>query len=188
MTSFPLHTPETAPESIRATLYRLERALGFLPNLYAKLAESPETLKAYLALSEAFGKTSLSSPEQQVVLLAASVENGCQFCVAAHSLLAANAGMPRSEIEALRAQKPLLDDHLGALATFVREMVRQRGWVEPANVDRFLAAGFERRHVLEVVLGISLKTLSNYANHLVETPLNEQFARGQWSHSRTTPA
>lgn len=182
MASFSLHTPETAPESSRSDLHRLERTFGFLPNLYAKLAESPETLKAYLTLSEAFSKTSLSPIEQQVVLLTTSVENGCQFCVAAHSLMAAVAGIAREDIDALRAQEPLTDGRLGALAEFVRGMVRQRGWIEPAEVDRLLGAGFERRNALEVVLGVSLKTLSNYANHLVETPLNEQFASARWSH------
>lgn len=148
-----------------------------------RAAEPPETLKAHLNLSEAFSKTSLSPIEQQVVLLATSVESGCQLCVAAHSLMAAAAGITRADIDALRAQEPLRDGRLGALTTFVREMVQRRGWIEPAEVDRLIEAGFERRNVLEIILGISLETLSNYANHLVETPLSEQFASARWSHS-----
>lgn len=185
MSQFTLHTPESAPEAARETLTKVQKHYGFLPNLLAGLAEAPAALHSYLALSEQFGKTSLSAPEQQVVLLATSVLNECQFCVAAHSTIARNvAKLDEASIQALRNGNDLPDARLNALARFTRTVVRERGWVNGAALDAFLAAGFSKAQVLEVVLGVTTKTLSNYANHILETPTNTQFAADEWQPKR----
>lgn len=181
MSKFTLHTPESAPEAARETLAKVQKNYGFMPNLLAGLAEAPAALHSYLALSEQFGKTSLTAPEQQVVLLATSVANQCRFCVAAHSTIARNvAKLDEASIQALRNDSALPDARLDALATFTRAVVQERGWVDGPVVDAFLAAGFSRAQVLEVVLGVTVKTLSNYANHVLETPVNAQFAGDDW--------
>lgn len=181
MTAFPSHTVDTAPEAARKTLQAAQGQLGFIPNLYANLAEAPAALEAYQQLSAAFEKTSLSPAERQVVLLATSVDNGCEFCVAAHSFMAKKmAGVPAPVVEALRSAGTLPDARLNALASFTRSVVRQRGWVKPAEVDAFIAAGFSRAQAIEVVLGVTQKTLSNYVNHLTGTKTNPQFAAEAW--------
>ncbi|PIQ36538.1 MAG: carboxymuconolactone decarboxylase [Lysobacterales bacterium CG17_big_fil_post_rev_8_21_14_2_50_64_11] len=187
MAKFTLHTPESAPEAARETLAKVQENYGFLPNLLAGLAEAPTALHSYLALSEQFGKTALSAPEQQVVLLATSVINECQFCVAAHSYLARNvAKLDEASIKALRDGNALPDARLNALARFTRAVVSERGWVNGPALDAFLAAGFSKAQVLEVVLGVTTKTLSNYANHVLETPTNQQFAADAWQPKRKT--
>ena len=99
--SFIFHSAESAPEGSKAILDSARKKMGFVPNLYAGLAESPEILKAYVAISETFNKTSLTAREQQVVLLAVSVENGCEFCVGAHSVMARNmARVPGDVVDA----------------------------------------------------------------------------------------
>lgn len=181
MSTFTLYTPESAPEGARETLAKVQKNYGFMPNLLAGLAEAPAALHGYIALSDQFGKTSLSAAEQQVVLLATSVFNECQFCVAAHSYLARNvAKLDEASITALRSGGDLPDARLNALTQFARAVVGKRGWVNGPALDAFLAAGFSRAHVLEVILGVTTKTLSNYANHVLETPTNPQFAADAW--------
>lgn len=183
MTDFTFHTPDTAPEAAKPALESAQKQLGFVPNLYAGLANAPSALQAYLSLSDHFVKTSLSPVEQQVVLLATSVENGCEFCVAAHSLIAkAMVGVPETVVAALREYAEPDDPKLAALTTFTRAVVRERGWVlDHPTYARFLEAGFAPEQALEVILGVTQKTLSNYANHLLKTPVNEAFAAEQWS-------
>lgn len=180
MAQFPLHTPETAPEEARGTLSTIQEKMGFLPNFYAKLATAPAALDAYMTVSDIFAKTSLTSGEQQTVLLTTAVENQCEFCVAAHSGGARQVGVPQEVVDAIRNRAEVPDSRLRALSEFTQRVVRERGEVSDGSVQRFLDAGFTQQNVLEVVLGVSLKTLSNYANHIVETPLNKELASFEW--------
>lgn len=182
--SFVFHTAGSAPEGSKEILNGARKKMGFVPNLCAGLAESPEILNAYVAISETFKNTSLTAQEQQVVLLAVSVENGCEFCVGAHSVMARNmARVPGDVVDALRANTELPDTRLNALAEFTRAVVRERGFVQGEKLAAFLAAGFTRAQVLEVILGVGMKTISNYANHLLESPLNEQFSSEEWQRA-----
>lgn len=180
MTDFTMHTPQDAPEGSSEILQGAQDTMGFVPNLFGLLAESPEALEAYTRLSGLFDRTSLSPVEREVVLLAASVYNECAFCVAAHSGRAKKAGMDEGVLEALRAGDPLPDPRLDALAGFTWAVVHERGWVGDERVNALIEAGFDRRQVLDVVLGVSMKTLSNYTNHIVGTPLNEQLEPLAW--------
>src|SRR5260370_27639956 len=84
-------------------------------------------------------------------------------------------------VAALREAKPLPDRKLQALRTFALEAVRKRGWLDATDVEAFLAAGYDRGHLLEVLTWVSLKTLSNYTNHVAKTPLDAAFSRQKWS-------
>ncbi|MGE0554075.1 MAG: carboxymuconolactone decarboxylase family protein [Gemmatimonadales bacterium] len=180
MTHFPVHTQDTAPERSRPILAQVEKAFGFVPNLAGMLAEAPAALEGYLAVAAAFGKSSLSKVEQQVVLLATSVENGCRYCVAAHSMIAAGEGMPEGTVTALRSKAPLAEARLETLRRFTVAVVRNRGWVAD-ELGAFLEAGFTRANALEVITGVTQKTLSNYANHLAETPVDAAFEPHAWA-------
>lgn len=183
MSRYLFHTPDSAPEAARPVLADAERKLGFVPNLYAGLANAPAALDGYLAVSACFDKSSLTPTERQVVLLATSVANGCEFCVAAHSMIAkAMVGVPAEVVSKLREQEEPDDPKLAALTAFTRAVVEERGWVadHPA-FPRFLEAGYTPAQALEVVLGVTQKTLSNYANHLLGTPLNPAFESERWS-------
>ncbi len=181
MTIFTTHTVESAPEAAKATLQGAQDSLGFVPNLYANMAEAPAVLAAYTALAGNFESSSLSATEQQVVLLTASVINNCEFCVAAHSVISKNMmNIDANIVDAIREQRAIPDEKLEALATFTKAVVNERGWVTSAATDAFLAAGYENAHALEVVLGVTLKTLSNYTNHLAKTKVNEQFSGEAW--------
>lgn len=180
MTDFPIHDTDSAPESAQPRLEGARKAMGFIPNIFAKMAEAPAVLEGYMTLSDIFDRTSLSPVEREVVLLTTSVEHDCRFCVAAHSGRAKQAGMDDAVLEALRDGRPLPHERLQALHAFTLAVLRERGWVNDDAVQRLLDAGFDRQQVLEVVLGISMKVLSNYTNHIAGTPLNGELAALKW--------
>lgn len=183
MNQYLFHTPESAPEAARNILAGAQQQLGFIPNLYAGLANAPAVLEAYIAISGYFDNTSLTPMERQVVLLVTSVANGCEFCVAAHSTIAKKMiGVPEVIVNALRSGQLPGDAKLAALSVFTRAVVQERGRVtEHPAFNHFLEAGYSREQALEVILGVTQKTLSNYANHLLNTPLNPAFESEHWS-------
>ena len=180
MTRFKTHTPETAPEGARELLKAQKDKLGFVPNLYGNLAESPAALKAYLQMTEIFAGSSLSTAERHVVWLAAAAENECHYCVAAHTGMAKSGRVDDVVIEAIREGDPIMDDRLEALRVFTETVIRERGWAPEEEVEAFIAAGFTKANVLEVALGVAHKTLSNYVNHITGTALDKKFGQFSW--------
>lgn len=181
MTQFTAHTLDTAPDAARPIFEGVKSAFGFVPNLQSYMAEAPELLAGYSALWDLFSKTTLSAHEQQVVYLTSNFENECHYCMAGHTTLAKMQKMDPAVIEALRAGTPLPDARLEALHHFTSLVVRNRGWVPDAEVDAFIAAGFTRRNVLEVILGVATKVMSNYTNHIVHTPLDGFMHGNEWT-------
>lgn len=180
MPRFKTHTPETAPEDARDLLKAQKDKLGFVPNLYGNLAESPAALKAYLQMTEIFAGSSLSTAERHVVWLAAAAENECHYCVAAHTGMAKSGRVDDVVIEAIREGDPIMDDRLEALRVFTETVIRERGWAPEEEVEAFIAAGFTKANVLEVALGVAHKTLSNYVNHITGTALDKKFGQFSW--------
>lgn len=177
MTTFSFHDANDAPAAARPVLAAIQQEFGFIPGLLAGLAESPSALKAYLQLTELLDQSSLSPAERHIAALSASVENRCDYCVPFHSFMARSvAGVDDADVDAARAGRELPDPRLNALAVFTRTVVQQRGWVSDAEIAVFLKAGFSRANALDVVLAITLKTLSNYSNRIMRTPLDEAFA------------
>jgi uncharacterized peroxidase-related enzyme len=185
MTHFTIHTAETAPDAARPLLQGARSKLGFVPNLYAALAESPAALSAYLTLSDLLGETSFTPTEQQVLALAVSAENQCGYCMAAHSTIARHmVQVPGAIVDALRDGRALEDSRLEALRRFAQTVVADRGEVRGRPLEAFLAAGFSHQQAIEVVLGVAMKTLSNYANHLFDTPVDAAFKGETWPPAR----
>lgn len=180
MAEFTIHDETTAPDEVAGDLAKAKKRFGFIPNLYGVMAESPQAYRAYQALSEQFRDSSLSADAQQVVWLTVSRHNGCAYCVAVHSTLAAAAKVDRGVIEAIRQDKPIEDPELEAVRRFTKTVVEQSGWVPEEDLDAFLAAGFSQRQVLDILTGVAMKTLSNYANHIAHTPLDEAFSSFAW--------
>ncbi len=152
MPEFTQHTIESAAKASKQTLRAAERRYGFVPNLMAIMAESPALLKAYAGIGDIFARSSLSPIEQQVVILTVSQLNECTYCMAAHSMAAKMVGLQEAELEALRDGSPLADPKLEALRAFASAVVQELGWVSEEQIDGFLAAGFEREQVLDVLV------------------------------------
>lgn len=181
MSIFTAHTPDTAPVGSKAQLAEVKAAWGMIPNLQANMAESPQLLAGYSQLWDLFSKTSLSTTEQQVVYLTTNFENECHYCMAGHTMLARMQKIDPAIVAAIRNGTPIGDARLEALHNFVGTVVRERGFAGDAAVEAFLAAGFTRQNVLEVVLGVGVKTLSNYTNHIVHTELDGFMHGAEWT-------
>ena len=166
------------PQESQAMLAAVEEGLGFLPNLFAALGVSPEALEAFLDLDALYQRSGLTAEQRQVVLLAASAENGCGYCVAGHTVFARDLDVSECVIEAARSGRPIENVQLEALRQLARRLVKTRGGLEPSDLDAFYRAGFDRRQALEVVIGVVLKTFSNTVAKMLDLPIDPQFQPG----------
>jgi len=156
-------------------------AFGFFPNLLAGMAESPALLEGYMTLATIFDKTSLSETERQIILMTTSRFHGCTYCMAAHTSISQGAKVPSDVIESLRSGTEIADSKLKALRQFAIRINETRGWIAQADLDVFFAAGYSKQAVFEVILGISVKIMSNYTNHITQTPIDVAFQANAWS-------
>ena len=184
LTLAPKGLDDADPEA-RRVLEKAEAQVGFIPNMYAGMANSPGLLETYLDGYTRFRKDSGFSPaEQEVVFLTISRANGCDYCMAAHSTLADKMSkVPPEVTEAIREGREIPDPKLAALSAFTERMLATRGLPTKADVAAFLDAGYGERQVLEIILAIAVKTISNYANHLFHTPIDEMFAGREWKEA-----
>lgn len=177
---FNRYTKANAPEASREILESVEKSMGFVPEVYAYLAASPQALKAYVQLDQLLSESGLSEGEKQLALLTTSVTNRCEFCVAAHSGAATMAKVNKNTIAAVRRGETPEDPKLGALVRFVRTLVQERGWAPEAEVRRFTEAGYDEARIFDLITAVSLKTLSNYTNHLAQPELNGELESFAW--------
>jgi len=180
MVDFTIHDETTAPDGSKELLEKAKKQVGFIPNLHAIMADAPGLLQGYRDINDLFLKSSLSKDEITVIWQSVNVEHSCHYCVPAHTAVAKGMKIDDAITDALRNETPLADPKLEALRTFTLSVVRKRGAVDDAEVQAFLDAGFTKRHILEVILGIAQKTMSNYTNHLADTPLDAAFGSMAW--------
>lgn len=177
---FPVLTKDTAPEASHALMDAYVARMGFVPNLVGILAASPAAAKTYGQAYAFLGETDFTPAEQQALLLTISRVNGCTYCVAAHTMGARKAGLDTETIQALRDGRPVLDPKLAALVEFAAKLVEQRGQVGRDAVNDFLTAGYKPAQIMDILVAAAAKTISNYMNHMAETPLDVQFADAAW--------
>ena len=166
---------DNAPQDARVLLEKAEQNYGFVPNILGVMANSPALLEAYMSLSQIFEKTSFSAAEKQTVLLAVSTENDCGYCKSAHTTIAKMQNVDDAVLKAIANGDKLPDDKLDTLFNFTRTMVEKRGHPSNDDLQKFFDAGFSEAQVQDVITGIGMKTLSNYNNHIAETPVDDQF-------------
>lgn len=181
---FTAHTQETAPETSKQILGAVEQKMGFVPNLFAYIAESPAAIQAYVQLDQLLNQTDLAGQDLQLVLLTTSVTNRCEFCVAAHTAGATKAKVDADTLAAVRRGDNPSNAKQAALVQFVRTLVNERGWAPEASVQAFLDAGYSRENVFDVTTAVGLKTLSNYSNHMAQPELNPELEQFRWDQNQ----
>lgn len=177
---FPSHDETTAPEASKPLLAASQKAFGRLPGLHKVLAESPQAYEGYQVLHKLFTETDFDAEELTVVWQSINVEHECHYCVPAHTGIAKMMKVSDEISEALRNETPLPTPKLEALRSFTVQMVRSRGNVSEGQMQAFFDAGYGHRAVLDVILGLAQKTMSNYINHVAETPVDEVFQPLAW--------
>jgi uncharacterized peroxidase-related enzyme len=169
-------TIANAPAGSKSTLEGVQKAFGFIPNLIGVFANSPEMLKGYLALDAEYNKTSFTPQERTFALLAASLENECGYCTAAHSTVAKTfLKVPAETVAAIRAGESTGNKKTDAMISLVRELVSKRGHASPEAIENFLAVGYTKTQVMELLMAVALKTISNYLDHISPAPLDAAF-------------
>ena len=187
MLEYQVHTDATAPRPAQATLREIKHKLGAVPNLAATMAEAPGLLKGFFALREIYyNEGTLAPAEIQVLSLTNAFENGCEYCMALHTTFARKEGVSEESIVALRAGRSPVEPRLRALSDFSRTLVHRRGDMPEDQFKDFLAAGFSPGQALEVVLGIAVSILPNFAHHLTGAPLDGVFQRDAWTRATST--
>jgi uncharacterized peroxidase-related enzyme len=181
MTTLGLPDKDAIPAESQVLLDQLEKGIGMVPNFHAMLAVSPQALKAYMTLHQLVTETDFDADEVTVVWQTINVEHACHYCVPAHTAVANGMGVDQDITDALRNESPLANAKLEALRQFTLLVVRNRGNVPKADVDSFKAAGFTDRSITDVVLVLSQKVMSNYLNHMADTPVDDAFAPFAWS-------
>ncbi|MEO3726091.1 carboxymuconolactone decarboxylase family protein [Pseudomonas syringae] len=157
---------ETATDATRPTLEGVQKKIGFLPNLFTTLATAPVALDAYVQISATLGKTSLSAKEKEAVYLATSQVNGCDYCLAAHTLFASKAGLAAEEIIEARHGR------LNAFATLAHQLTENRGHLNDEQIAAARAAGIDDKKIIEVIAVIAAQTLTNYLNNVALTDID----------------
>ena len=180
MSIYKPHTVSSAPAASKATLEAMQKALGFLPNMFATMAESPAAVNGYAALEDVLSKGTFSSAERQLLHTTISSENGCLYCSAAHSTLAGMLKADEARIAEARGEAAPSATRHGALIAFTREVIRERGQVSADALQQFFEAGFTKAQALEVVANIGLKTISNFIDGFAHVQLDSQFEARRW--------
>jgi uncharacterized peroxidase-related enzyme len=183
MTQFRIHTADTAPEGSKELLKGLQGEVGFIPNLAATMAESPEALESFLKQRAIFSKTSFTPIEREVISMSVALINKCTYCMAAHSTFARKSGAEDKLLDTIRNGKLPEDRRLNALARVSRAVLENKGVIPRDLQAEFLQAGYTQRQLLEVLVGVSMAALANYVHHLTDAELDQVFQPLKWSAS-----
>lgn len=175
-------TIESAAPAAKEILLNTKKELNMIPNMYTNMANAPALLSTYSHGYRLFRKEGGFTPaEQEVIFLIISYENQCDYCMAAHSVVADMfSKVPPVVTEAIRSGGPIPDQKLQALSDFTGIMVNKRGRPSPNDVNSFLQAGYKEEQILYIILAISVKTISNYSNHIFHTPVDAMFKAREW--------
>ncbi|MFT7033231.1 MAG: putative peroxidase-related enzyme [Cyclobacteriaceae bacterium] len=176
-------TIENADALSSGILQGAKNAMGMIPNMYGTMANNPALLDSYSHSYKSFRQNSgFTSQEQEVVFLSVAFENNCEYCMAAHSFVADKMSKVPTEVtDAIRNNTEVPDAKLRALSEFTKQVVDKRGLPSSEDLDKFLEAGYSQEHILGVITGVGVKTMSNYFNHIFNTPVDSAFDSRVWT-------
>lgn len=180
MNDFSYHTAKTSSDGTAHILSNIEGDIGFIPNIFAIVAESEQALSGLVSLNSAFRNSSFSPEEQQIILLATSTTNECVYCVAGHTAFSEDLNIPNEITNAMRDQMPTGIHNYDVLTRTVKQLIYFRGQVSEETIHAFLAAGFSKAQFIELVTGICIKTFTNYVSNALNVKLDDAFKPFAW--------
>jgi alkylhydroperoxidase family enzyme len=181
MTTFPVHMLDTAPEGAKPALRQLQSAFGMIPNLIGAMSTSPVLINSLVGLFGNVHGGSFTEAQVQIVLLTDAVTNASAWAVAFHTTLALKEGIDPADVEAIREGRLPKDGKFAALSALARTMIEKRGRLDDEDKDRFLAAGFGKDHLLEVVGIVAASTITNYTGNITEPSVETPFQAHVWA-------
>lgn len=180
MTNFPVHTIESAPERSKPGLEQLQSAFGMIPNIAGAIATSPVLINSLVGLFGNVHGGSFTEAQVQIVLLTDAVTNRSAWPVAFHSALALKEGIDPADVEAIRDGRLPGNGKSAALSALAKAMIEKRGHLSDEDVRQFLAAGFGKDHLLEVIATVAASTITNYTANITKPPLEAPFQPHAW--------
>lgn len=180
MTNYPVHTIASAPAESKPALEQLQKAFGVLPNLPAVIANSPKLINSLVGMFQQVHSPGLTEAENQIVLLTDAVVNSSKYAVAFHTTLALQQGVSPEDTGAIREQRVPRDKRFAALSTLARTLIEKRGHLDEQELESFIAAGFTKEQVFEVVAIVAASTITNYAGTIAGPPLEDPFRQHAW--------
>jgi AhpD family alkylhydroperoxidase len=180
MPTYPIHTIASAPEDTKRGLEQLQQAFGVIPNLVGAIANSPKLINSLIGVFQQVHSSSLTEPEIQIVLLTDAVANSCTYAVAFHTALALQQGISAEETEAIRGGRAPKDKRFAALSVLAKTLIEKRGHLSGEELDSFIAAGFTKEQVLEVIAIVAASTITNYAGTITNPLLEDTFRQHAW--------
>jgi alkylhydroperoxidase family enzyme len=180
MTDFPVHTIDSASERSKPALKQLQSAFGMIPNLVGAMATSPVLINSLVGLFGNVHHGSFTEVQVQSVLLTDAVTNGSTWAVAFHTTLALKEGIDPADVQAIRDGRLPKDSKFAALSGLAKAMIEKRGRLDDQNINRFLAAGFGKDHLLEVIAAVAASTITNYTGSITRPPLDAPFQEHAW--------
>jgi AhpD family alkylhydroperoxidase len=180
MEQFSVYTIDSAPEGSKPALRDLHASFGIIPNIAGVMATSPVLINSLVGLFGRVHGGSFTEGQIQTLLLTNAVTNACPWAVAFHTALALKEGLDPVEVDAIRAGHSPKDDKLGALSTLARTLIEKRGRIDDQDGEHFLAAGFGKDHLLEVIAVVAASTITNYTGNVTNPPLEAPFQAHAW--------
>ncbi|MFM0199190.1 carboxymuconolactone decarboxylase family protein [Paraburkholderia fungorum] len=181
MTTFHLHTIESAPEQSRPVLRQLQQTFGLIPNIAGAMAESPVLISAFIGLFQKVHAGTFTEAQIQTLLLTNAVTNACSWAVAFHTALALKEGLSPADVDAIRNGRAPEDRKHAALSTLTKAAIEKRGHLDDKDVGQFLEAGFRHDQVLEVLAVLAASTITNYAGNITRPPVEAPFQAHLWN-------
>lgn len=164
--TFTVPTKAEVSENNQGIFDNLQKVLGFVPNLYAYFAKNETALGDYLTLQNR--KSTLKAKEREVVNLVTSQINGCRYCQSAHTALGKMNGFTDEQVLEIRKGTAAFDNKLDALVKFTASAVENRGRATEESKNAFFAAGYNEANMIDVVIVVGDKIISNYLHNLTE--------------------
>jgi alkylhydroperoxidase family enzyme len=180
MTRFPVNTIDSAPERSQPAMKQLQATFGMVPNIIGAIANSPVLINSLVGLFGNVHGGSFTEAQVQIVLLTDAVTNASAWAVAFHTTLALKEGIDAADVEAIRAGRLPKDSKYAALSALAKTMIEKRGHLNDQDVDRFIAAGFGKDHLLEVIAAVAASTITNYTGSITQPPLEAPFQAHAW--------
>jgi len=181
MEQFPVYTVDSAPEAAKPALRDLLAAFGIIPNIAGVMATSPVLVNSLVGLFGRVHGGSFTEAQIQALLLTNAVTNACAWAVAFHTALALKEGVDAADVDAIRARRSPKDGKLAALSALARNLIEKRGRIDDQDRERFLAVGFGKDHLLEVIAVVAASTITNYTGNVTNPPLEPPFQAHAWS-------
>ncbi|MFL9993203.1 carboxymuconolactone decarboxylase family protein [Paraburkholderia sediminicola] len=180
MSTFHIHTIESAPEQSKPVLRQLEQNFGLIPNIAGAMAESPVLIGGFIGIFQKVHSGTFTEAQVQTLLLTNAVTNACSWAVAFHTALALKEGLSPADVDAIRDGRTPADLKHAALSTLTKTAIEKRGHLDDHDVNAFIEAGFRKDQVLEVLTALAASTITNYAGNITQPPLEAPFQEYVW--------